>query len=129
MRQIPFGDRADDARHIADRLNKIANETVHRIETVGPSADGAGKRRSMPDFSFFSDDGADSFEFLGEPGIEFDDFIDRVVYLAGNPGAVHRQPRAEIAFAEVRQDPQKQTAIELLHEGERLVFGKFFSHI
>ena len=82
----------------------------------------------MPDFSFFSDNGADSFQLLCQPGIQFNDFVDGVVHLACNTDIVDGQPRTEIAFSEIGQHAQKEAAIQLLHKGERLRLNQFFSH-
>ena len=44
-------------------------------------------------------------------------------------GPVDGKSRGEIALSEIRQDAQKQTAIELLHKGERFRLSKLFSHV
>src|SRR5260370_36446201 len=83
----------------------------------------------MADLTLLADDGADTSKFFSEARIEIDDFVDGVVYLSCNTGTVYRQPRAEIALSKISQNTQKQTAVEVLHNGERMrLINKFFSH-
>src|SRR6185369_2972024 len=95
--------------------------------TVGPAAGCAGQRGSLPDLSFLSDNVAHAIQFFCESSVEIDDLVDGVVNFTGDPGAIYGQAGAEVSLPEVRQNAQKQTAIQLFHEGKRL--GKFFSHI
>ena len=65
MREIAFGDGADDARDFGGRLNEIDNESVYRLNAIEPRASRVAQDGALGDASFLSDGVADTLQFNG----------------------------------------------------------------
>src|SRR5207245_2101516 len=66
LREVTFGDRVDDARHLAVRPHHVLDQVVDRIQGGGPGAAGVADRRVL-DLAFLAHVLAESFQLALEP--------------------------------------------------------------
>ncbi len=97
LRQVAFGDGADDPVHVSPGLDEVGDEGVDGLHAGGPFPRGAWQSGALAQLALAADDLAQAFQFSGLPLIQADDLVERVTNLSLHAGAVNGQADGEIS--------------------------------
>ena len=112
LREVALGDRADDAGHLAGRLDQVQDEAVDGVDGRRPGAAGPGQPGPLGDASLLADHDADPVELAGHLLIQLDDVVQRVRDLPGDTGPVDPHARREIALPDGGENGQQLGEVE-----------------
>ncbi len=112
LRQVAVRDRADDARHFGHGIRHLADQAVHRVDTVRPAAAGGVEAGALGDATFAADHFAQASELPGHGVVELDHIVEGRGDLAVDPGQVHGHAHRKVAALQQAQGLEDVAAFQ-----------------
>ena len=112
LAQVPAGDRADDALHLAGGSHEVLDQAVDRLDALRPGLARSAERDALGELALLADDAADPRQLDAERLVRRDDVVEPVGDLARHAGPFERHPNAEVAVLDVREDAQQDRLVE-----------------
>src|SRR3954469_1625964 len=112
LRKIALRDRADHPRHLGHRVHHVAQEHVHGLDHLGPSAGGAGHVHALADLAFPHDLVGNAGDFRRLRLLELDHVVEGLSDLAVDASQVERHAHGEVAALERTQRFKELAPVE-----------------
>src|SRR5439155_166599 len=100
LRQVALGDGPDHARHLARRVDQIADQGVDRLQRGDPGAREMRQRGALLDPALLAEHRRHAAELPGHAPVDVHDVVDRVGDLSGDAGPLEGEPWREVPVAE-----------------------------
>ena len=113
LAQVPVGHRPDDPCDLGGGLDQIDDEIVDRIDAVAPGPFDAVERSTLGGLPFLAHDATDAPDLFGKLGLLLDHIVQRIRYLAWDPGVVDRHADGEIAFLQGGQNAEQLMVVRI----------------
>jgi len=109
--EVALRHAADHARHLGERVHRVAHERIHGVDHVGPGARRPGHAHALADLAF-PDLVGDARDLRRLRLLELDHVVEGLGDLAVDAGQVERHAHGEVAALEGAQRLEELAAVE-----------------